>query len=105
MIFEIDVRGNINTVTLPNTVSLTNGQTFETSWEDPSTFIALTHPFSSSKERARMMAIGELDYMRCKEQEARQWIRENPIAFAGLTLRRFSLFWFPPETIWSQQAQ
>jgi hypothetical protein len=78
-----------------------NGKTFDTAWDDPFNLLAQMHPFSNRTERSRLLEIGELAYMGEKWQAARQWIVDHPGEFASLTCRRFALFWFPPENMWS----
>ena len=46
------------------------------------------------------MAIGELAYMREKQQQAVHWIRAHPADAAWLILRRCLLYWFPPAELW-----
>jgi hypothetical protein len=58
------------------------------------------HPFFSAAERARLVQVGELAYMRAKQRQALAWIAGNPAAFARLTLRRALLFWFTPDERW-----
>ena len=78
-----------------------NGKTFDTSWDDPGNLLAQMHPFSNQTEMKRLLELGELAYMREKGQIAWLWIREHPGDFAILTCKRFVLFWFPPENMWS----
>jgi hypothetical protein len=58
------------------------------------------HPFSCAAEREHLVRIGELAYMREKQQQALTWIAENPSRFAWLTIRRAGLFWFTPDERW-----
>jgi hypothetical protein len=58
------------------------------------------HPYGSAAERARLIGVGELAYMREKQQQALDWIVDNPGSFAWLTLRRIGLFWFTPDDSW-----
>jgi hypothetical protein len=58
------------------------------------------HPFGSAAERARLVRLGELEYMRQKQRQALAWIADNPAEFARLTLRRAELFWFTPDERW-----
>jgi hypothetical protein len=58
------------------------------------------HPFYSAAERARLVRVGELAYMKDKQREALGWIAARPGGFAWLTLRRAFLFWFTPDERW-----
>lgn len=39
--------------------------------------------------------MGEIKYMKEKQQIALDWITNNPLRFLSLTIRRFFFFWFP----------
>ncbi|HXG32194.1 MAG TPA: hypothetical protein VNJ11_02430 [Bryobacteraceae bacterium] len=54
------------------------------------------HPSGSEKHRARIRAVGEVEYNRQRLGEALDWIRRNPARFAILSLQRFRYFWFYP---------
>ena len=77
-----------------------NGTTLGTTLEDPNNLMYRYHPSSNSRERSRLMAMGELAYMREKQQQALQWIRAHPADTAWLTVRRCFLYWFPPADLW-----
>jgi hypothetical protein len=70
-----------------------NGHSFADGFED-------MHPYLSATERERLTAMGELAYMRDKQQQALTWIAEHPLRFARLTLSRIRLFWFTDNEQW-----
>jgi hypothetical protein len=80
------------------------GKTFITYADDPNSPAYNMHPNSSHKERARMTEIGELAYMREKQQMSVQWMKEHPGKTIELTLARFRYFWFPPEDEWPRSS-
>ena len=53
------------------------------------------HPHSNPTECRRLKEIGELAYMKEKQNEAIEWITANPERFAELIVTRFRIFWFP----------
>jgi hypothetical protein len=58
------------------------------------------HP--SRPHRAREYAdLGELEFMRRRQQEATDWILSNPARFLRLCLARAGLVWFAPPRDWS----
>jgi len=58
------------------------------------------NPYTSGKERAELLRLGELNYMREKSHMAFRWISENPGRFTTLTVQRIKFFWFPPVDMW-----
>jgi hypothetical protein len=50
------------------------------------------HPWSSARERADLIRMGEPAYMKHRGAQARAWIDEHPIPFVVLTIRRAVLF-------------
>ena len=96
----VPLRSNFGLELLIGNNPESNGQTFNTDWTDANNFLARTHPVSNLRERAHLREVGELAYMREKEQTAREWIVHNPTAFARLTLERVRLYWLPPELLW-----
>jgi hypothetical protein len=64
-------------------------------WTAPNVARTLRHPHPNKAECDRLRALGELAYMRQRQEEAVAWIEANPGAFARLTLDRFRMFWFP----------
>ncbi len=56
------------------------------------------HPTADASERAVVVELGELAYMRRCQDRAGTWIRKHPAQFAALTIDRIRLFWFgsPP---------
>ncbi len=54
-----------------------------------------THPSHSGIAAITVRRIGEVDFNRERLRQATTWIRENPSAFAGLTLRRLALLIVP----------
>lgn|GEM_PF-1864702 len=80
------------------------GKTFITSSDDPDSPAYNMHPNSSNKERARMTELGELAYMKEKQHQAVQWMKENPGRAAELVVKRFRLFWFPPIDEWTSAS-
>jgi hypothetical protein len=81
-----------------------NGQTYITSPNDPESPVLNMHPFTSAEERNKLLAVGELAYMREKQRAAFRWMAENPGRTAELTVRRFRLYWFPPEDLWARNS-
>lgn len=57
--------------------------------------VTAPHPHTHEDEAKKVIAMGEVNYMRMRSAEATQWISSNPIAFMKLTLTRARLFWFP----------
>jgi hypothetical protein len=53
------------------------------------------HPYVWALESQWVMFLGELRYNRMRLGEALSWIRENPVEFASLTLRRTGRMLFP----------
>jgi hypothetical protein len=78
-----------------------NGRTFPTAWDDPNSVNHQLHPFANREERARLASMGEVAYSKTKQRQALDWIAGHPGTFAGLTLERCRLFWFPPPDLWS----
>ncbi|HKB40746.1 MAG TPA: hypothetical protein VKD72_30250, partial [Gemmataceae bacterium] len=78
-----------------------DGHTYTIPYAHPEDRYAWPHPFNHPGERQRVHDLGELAYMREKGDMAREWIREHPSQFAGLTLRRVGLYWFPPVSTWN----
>jgi hypothetical protein len=58
------------------------------------------HPYTSSAERARLIELGELAYMREKQRQALSWIRAHPGRFAWLMMQRARYFWLTPDETW-----
>ncbi|HVY61167.1 MAG TPA: hypothetical protein VHF22_05905 [Planctomycetota bacterium] len=73
-----------------------NGHTFDRGRGDRRSAIFELHPLTSERERAELVRLGELAYMRRRRDEALAWIEANPGRFAALTLTRARLFFFPP---------
>lgn len=57
---------------------------------------AESHPNVSFPEALKVREMGEIEYNRLRMQEALDWIRASPLAFANLSFQRFEAFWFPP---------
>lgn len=57
---------------------------------------ATTHPNQSFAEALKVREMGEVEYNRLRLNEAIDWIRANPRAFAALSMQRFEAFWNPP---------
>jgi hypothetical protein len=74
---------------------------YDPSWEGSDRMGVPAHPFRNPEERARLRAMGEGPYMKAKGREGMTWISEHPGRFAGLTVRRFILFWFPTPALWT----
>jgi hypothetical protein len=51
------------------------------------------HPISNQRERDRYVELGEIDYMREKQELALQYIASHPSAEVGLVAERFSALW------------
>lgn len=54
------------------------------------------HPNKSYEEALKVRQLGEVEYNRVRLQEVIRWIKDNPSAFASLSLKRFEAFWVPP---------
>ncbi|HWR53217.1 MAG TPA: hypothetical protein VN428_19075 [Bryobacteraceae bacterium] len=54
------------------------------------------HPHSLRSEAELVRTLGEVEYNRRRSDEARDWIRGNPVRFGSLTARRALYFWFNP---------
>jgi hypothetical protein len=67
-------------------------------------FFASIHPMGSPKERARLREIGELSYMREKQELAVAWIVAHPWEFARLTAMRLRLHWMPTPAMCSENG-
>jgi hypothetical protein len=63
-------------------------------------FVHEHHPFTSAAEQTRYRQVGELRYMREKQDKAVEWIREHPLRFTSLTLKRVLLFLFTGPEMW-----
>lgn len=77
-----------------------DGHTFTMSYTRPQDKNAWPHPFSSPREKARLMELGEAAYMSEKMAMAWAWIAENPGKFVALTASRAGRYWFPPLSSW-----
>ncbi len=64
-------------------------------WSDPDMSAKMRHPHPNADECRRLQEMGELAYMKERQQEAVHWIAENPGRFVELTGQRFRMFWFP----------
>lgn len=53
----------------------------------------LVHPLNNADERAKYVAMGEIAYMRQKQQEAIAYMRSRPRRVADLWAHRFIAFW------------
>lgn len=53
----------------------------------------LVHPLNNADERAKYVAMGEIAYMRQKQQEAIAYIESHPRRVANLWAHRFIAFW------------
>ena len=53
----------------------------------------LVHPLNNADERAKYVAMGEIAYMRQKQQEATAYIESHPRRVADLWAHRFIAFW------------
>ena len=52
------------------------------------------HPSVDVNEFNRYVQLGEIGYVRSRQHEAIEWIREHPGTFAEITLKRVFYFWF-----------
>jgi hypothetical protein len=52
-------------------------------------------PFQNVDERAKVLALGEVEYNAAKMQAAKDWISAHKRHFIALTLQRIRNFWFP----------
>lgn len=53
----------------------------------------LVHPLNNADERAKYIAMGEIAYMRQKQQEAIAYMKSHPRRVADLSANRFVAFW------------
>ena len=53
----------------------------------------LVHPLDNADERAKYIALGEIAYMRQKQQEAIAYMESHPRRVANLSVHRFITFW------------
>ena len=74
--------------------------TGSSNWADPDTS-KIRHPQTTAEECQLLKDMGEVAYMRQRQAEAFQWIRENPGRFVELTIRRARMFWFPGPEMFS----
>jgi hypothetical protein len=63
---------------------------------------ASSHPHRSANERAKVRAMGEIQYNRAKKEQALAWIRSHKRRFVRLTTERLRQFWFPSVQRWWQ---
>jgi hypothetical protein len=68
----------------------TNGSVSDSDW-----ITSQCHPYCSRLAASQLKSVGELAYMRGKQQEALAWIAANPGRFAVLTARRWLTYWLP----------
>lgn len=54
----------------------------------------ITHPSVSIAEAKLVRDMGEAEYFQAKKHQALEWIKNNPLRFSMLTLRRVAQFWF-----------
>jgi hypothetical protein len=66
--------------------------------------LSAIHPYLNRKECMKLMQLGEIAYMKQKQQETFKWIQDNPKSFIKLTLKRFWFFWFPSENMWASDG-
>jgi 4-amino-4-deoxy-L-arabinose transferase-like glycosyltransferase len=52
------------------------------------------HPSVDPEQFALYTQVGEVDYVKLRQQQAVQWIASHPGTFAFITLKRFLWFWF-----------
>ncbi len=52
------------------------------------------HPLQNPREALRVRELGEVEYNRLAEQEAKAWISSHPAHFLKLTALRIAWFWF-----------
>lgn len=61
------------------------------------------HPNVDGSECARVKSVGEIAYMKERQQEAMRWIWENPADFVTLSLKRARIFWFPDTQVYGDR--
>lgn len=69
---------------------LGNGPGADGTWMD------YIHPSKNLAEAARYRELGELAYVEERKQEAIAYIRENPVRFTWLSMKRFIYYWSSP---------
>ena len=52
------------------------------------------HPSTDVNEFRRYVQLGEVNYVKARQREALEWIKQNPGTFAEITLKRIFYFWF-----------
>lgn len=96
----VPLRSNFGLELYDGNNALATGKTYVPSNHDHDNPMRLMHPIFGGAELAHLKDVGELRYMKEKQQRALEWIAENPAGFAWLTGERFRLFWFPPAEMW-----
>jgi hypothetical protein len=81
-----------------------NGTSLGTTLKDKGNLFDRYHPSANAKELTRLLEMGELAYMRDKQQAALQWIKEHPGKAIELITHRFRFYWFPPKDMWDQSS-
>jgi hypothetical protein len=73
-------------------------------WSDPELSNKLVHPHPNVRECQKLNELGELAYMRQRQEEAVSWIRDHPGRFLALTAARFRMFWFPGPEMFNNRS-
>jgi hypothetical protein len=81
-----------------------NGQSLGIAGTADNAFLVQHHPSASKAEQATIKEIGELAYMNEKARLGKEWIRDHPWQFLGLTVTRFRLYWFPQSEMWTAET-
>ena len=64
-----------------------------------------SHPSINDAEFRKYAQLGEIRYIRMKQQEATDFIRHYPGIFVGLTVRRIVYFWNGIPDVWSEDLE
>jgi len=83
---------------------LADGKTFSSHNKEEQRPLNALHPFSNPAERARLVSVGELAYMREKQRDALRYMSEHPAETMRLTLARTRHYWFPKSDMWSPRT-
>ncbi len=77
-----------------------DGRSYAGDWDNANTFFGRHHPFMVPAERAHLTEVGEVAYMREKQELAKRWILDHPQRFLLLTMKRAQLYFFPTPSLW-----
>ncbi len=93
----IPVRSNLGLELVIGNSELATGRTQGPAFE-------AHHPLGSPEALKRYEEMGEVAYMQSQMDEAKAFVLDHPVRFAGLCAKRTYLFWLPPLDLWSAQS-